>query len=289
VLYIALIATPELVRVHHTPQKPHVLTQEAEDAIKLETLYMLTQGSNRDIKVQAEKIIARRTSTGETYQLLLRALESEDDEQRSKALKALYFLVQSPFEFRLRDVPTMHALVGAMQYFVKNPSPITTASETRAIKTLSVLIQYNTEAAIEAGVIEKWLGQVKWGDTPQEAREQLNKYWQWTPRDNDMYLILSALNRSPEGQKQLAMYGILELDPDRNAYYDGDDAFETEIEEALDSLGLETSTVRRRTPTATEDERNIRRWRRNAMVISDGTEPIGQNDIIQRRNTQTLG
>jgi hypothetical protein len=106
----------------------------------------------------------------------------------------------------------------------------------------------------------------------------------WWSDDHLMSSIFSALSSHPDGIKQLRKHGLMgsmieENDQDEDDDDDADsDVWMVDADEAGGSFGRSP----RRIQEGNVEEQAQRRRRREAMVLSDGVQPIGSDDIIQR-------
>jgi hypothetical protein len=148
---------------------------------------------------------------------------------------------------------------------------------------LARLIPYNVPEALKAGVVTRWLAKYPFGDTEHDRREAIKALKTWSAQDVLLSEIVCAIESHPDGRKQMRMAGLTGSamgEPDS----DGDERMNGGVEdtEAIIAGGLAS---RRRLRNASSEERVRRRRRREAMVLSDGVEPIGSEDIIQQRPT----
>jgi preprotein translocase subunit Sec61beta len=270
--------------VVNNEDKKKFIDQDAEDALKLNTLYMLTTGPNSHLSKTALKIIAQRACTGETYRVLLIDLASRHEQKRLRALRALSFLSKSPFLYKLNTPQTFRALVENLTYYVSpryNPplSHMIRPGEKRAIEVMNRLISYNPSDAIAAGIVSKFLCRYRFGRTTKEVREAIHDLKAWDPKEPDMAGIYHALMATSEGCRQLRAAGLLEF----NEESDHDEPmFDVD---ATVGRSLAVAPERRQRPIESREQQSLRRRRREAMVLSDGAEPFGSQDIIQRMDS----
>jgi hypothetical protein len=144
---------------------------------------------------------------------------------------------------------------------------------------LARLIPYNVSEALKAGVVTRWLATYPFGDTEHERREAIKALKSWSAQDALLSEIVCAIEGHPDGRKQMRMAGLTGSamgEPDS----DGDGRA---IGENGELPGGGVLVSRRRLRDASSEEQDRRRRRREAMVLSDGPEPIGSDDIIQQR------
>ncbi|KAI9778578.1 MAG: hypothetical protein M1839_007971 [Geoglossum umbratile] len=280
-------------------------------ALKLATLETLSKGLSYELRVAALKIILER-GTRESLNQLLKQVGSKNDQTRTSALQVLKLLSQSseyppiclssiktaeksyqslaPHQ-SLGNINTFRALVQALHYHVPphateadhRPPHLRTPSERNAMYVLARLIPYNVSEALKAGVVTRWLAKYPFGDTEHDRREMIRALKTWSAQDMLLSEIVCAIEGHPDGRKQMRMAGLTGSamgEPDS----DGDERIIRMVEdtEAILASGL---VSRRGLRNASSEERVRRRRRREAMVLSDGVEPIGSNDIIQQHPT----
>ena len=243
---------------------------------------------------------------------------SKDRNTRNKALNALYFLVSNrarkdrtgPIEFqftkclvsrtsvcaRLRDISTYNALVECLCNFLEehtevtctNISPILPTTrpvgEKKALNTLNIILQEDIPAALEAGVVSKWLSRYPFPcalDQPSRKQDLVILMKSWWTDDAVMSSIFSTISSNPDGKRQLRKYGLMGSMIEENDH-DDDDDIDSDIWmiDGEDTAGS-TRLSGPRVPEGTAEEQAVRRRRREAMVLSDGGHPLRQDDIIQ--------
>ena len=114
----------------------------------------------------------------------------------------------------------------------------------------------------------------------------------WYGDDPLMFNILGIFLSHADGREALAKAGYIvskEWNGDDDweedtSYgdYDGDVVMHGGEDTAGPQSATERRTPRRRANADSEEEQAIRRRRREAMVLSDGGAPLGQENIIQR-------
>lgn len=194
---------------------------------------------------------------------------------------------------RLKDIPTYTALIDCLCNFLEEHteetcttvSPILPKTrplgERKALNILNIILQEDIPAALEAGVVSRWLSVYPFPCALAEpSRRQdlviLMKTW-WTD-DAVMSSIFSTLSSHPEGTKQLRKYGLMGSMMEEN----DDDDVDSDVW-MIDGEGTAGSSrlSGRRVREGTAGEQAVRRRRREAMVLSDGGHPLGNEDIIQ--------
>lgn len=269
----------------------------------------------------ALKIVSERSTKGQTRDLLLEDLSSSNRAVRTRALNALHFLLsnrtinRSTMSSRLQDVTTFTALVNCLCNLLKEHTTErgTTLSqvlprtrplgESKALSTLNLIMPENLPAALEAGVVSRWLSNYPFPCAKHdEAKKRdvfvlIKRYWQDDPL---MYSIMNTISSQQDGLKQLRKYGLMgsrleELSQDEHGVpdnmivddededgseYDEDDDSDVWMVDGEDTAGVPLPSTRRQ-QEATAEEQAIRRRRREAMVFNEGGRPLRQDDIIQ--------
>ncbi|KAF9894213.1 hypothetical protein FE257_007715 [Aspergillus nanangensis] len=292
----------DLTEIKHVEKEDKMISEGTEDALKIDTLLKLSESTSYDLRAAALRIISERSTKGETRDLLLKDLASKDEERRGQALNAIYFLVsnralsRTSVCSRLKDPPTFTAIVDCLCNFLEehNEEVSTTISpilpktrplgEKKALGTLNIILQENIPAALEAGVISRWLSKYPFPCAlSQPSRRQdvalLMKTW-WSD-DAVMSSIFSTLSSHPDGTKQLRKYGLMgSMIEENDQDDDGDNDSDVWMVDGDDTAGARPIPGRR-PRERTAEEQAIRRRRREAMVLSEGGRPLGSDDIIQ--------
>ncbi|KAH8433638.1 uncharacterized protein LDX57_011272 [Aspergillus melleus] len=289
----------DLTEIKHVEKEDRMISEGTEDALKLDTLLKLSESTNHDLRAAALRIIAERSTKGETRDLLLEDLASKNKDRRNKALSAMHFLVsnralaRTSVCTRLQDLTTCTALVDCLCNFLEEHveetsttvSPIFPKTrplgEKKALSTLNYVLQENIPAALEAGVISRWLDKYPFPCAlaePSRRQDVVILMKTWWSDDSIMSSIFGTLSSHPEAIKQLRKYGLMgslieENDPDD----EDSDVWMVDGEDTAGSRHIPGRRLRERTA----EEQAVRRRRREAMVLSDGERPLGNDDIIQ--------
>ncbi|KAK2741020.1 hypothetical protein FQN57_005756 [Myotisia sp. PD_48] len=269
------------------------------------------------------KIVSERASKEPTRDLLLEDLASKDRGRRQKALTAIHFLVANPSlgrsssTARLRDTATFNALIDCLCNFlqehternVKIVSPISPQTrpvgEAKALKVLSILLVGNISPALEAGIISRWLTNYPFPLALKDKSKKRNVisvaklYWSDDPV---MSSILSTLSSDQDALRQLRKFELMgsrmeehtsdedpfaaikhQISSIANHDYDDDDESDVWMLDEEDTPGLPTWLVGRRQAN-TAEEQALRRRRREAMVFSEGGQPVAQDNIFHPIN-----
>ncbi|CAG8903008.1 unnamed protein product [Penicillium egyptiacum] len=294
----------DLTEIKHVEKEDRIISEGTEEALKLDTLLKLSQSTSHDLRAAALRIISERSTKGDTRDLLLEELASSNKVQQRRALNALDFLVsnraltRTSICSRLADVPTFTAIINCLcnlleQHVEKTSmtnSPILPKTrpmgEKKALNVLNVLLPENIPDALEAGIISRWLCRYPFPCAiaePSRRRDVVILMKTWWSDDVVMSSIFSSLSTHPDGIKQLRKHGLMGSMIEENDHDDedgaGSDVWMVDADEAGRSFGR---TPSRRLQEGSAEEQALRRRRREAMVLSDGGRPIGDDDIIQR-------
>ncbi|XHG02750.1 hypothetical protein AWENTII_006088 [Aspergillus wentii] len=292
----------DLTEIKHVEKEDKMISEGTEDALKLDTLLKLSQSTSYDLRAAALRIISERSTKGSTRDLLLQDLASKHQGRRSKALSAMHFLVsnralsRTSVCARLKDLPTYNALVDCLCNFLEEHteetcdtvSPILPKTrplgERKALNTINIILPENIPAALEAGIISRWLSKYPFPCAMSEtSRRQdvviLMKTWWYD--DTVMSSIFGTLSSHPDGAKQLRKHGLMGSVMEENDHDDEDYAgSDVWMVDGEDTAGMSQYSGRRLQERSPE-EQALRRRRREAMVLSDGGRPLGNDDIIQ--------
>ncbi|KAE8314080.1 hypothetical protein BDV41DRAFT_535033 [Aspergillus transmontanensis] len=289
----------DLTEIKHVEKEDKMISEGTEDALKLDTLLKLSESTSYDLRAAALRIIAERSTKGETRDLLLRDLASTDTERRSKALSAMYFLVsnrslsRTSVCARLKDPPTYNALVDCLCNFLNEHTEETSTTvspilpktrplgEKKALGILNLVLPENVPAALEAGVVSRWLSKYPFPcalSEPSRRQDVVILMKTWWSDDTLMSSIFSTLSSHSEGTKQLRKYGLMGSMIEENDQDDDDsDIWMVDGDDTAGSGRVPGRRLRERNA----EEQAVRRRRREAMVLSDGGRPLGHDNIIQ--------
>ena len=195
---------------------------------------------------------------------------------------------------RLKDITTYTALVNCLCHFLDEHteetcttiSPILPTTrplgEKKALNTLNIILQENIPAALEAGVVSRWLSKYPFPcamDEPSRKQDLVILMKTWWTDDAVMSSIFSTLSSHPDGTKQLRKHGLMGSMMEENDH-DDDDDMDSDVW-MIDGEDTAGTSRGRRMREGTAEEQAVRRRRREAMVLSDGGHPLGNDDIIQ--------
>lgn len=141
---------------------------------------------------------------------------------------------------------------------------------------------YGPLRLIHAKFVERWLSKQNWGFTAEDKERNFHNYMLY--KDNKVRKLADAVRKTGLGRAALVKCGLMSQEA-------ADDfaAEQADNQNLLDTSGdrynLLLSINMGRTPRAQEtsaEEQRIRHRNREAIVMNDGTRPIGRDDIIHR-------
>jgi hypothetical protein len=143
------------------------------------------------------------------------------------------------------------------------------AAEKTVLLLLSDLaLKFNARGILKAKFVEKWLAKQAWGEDPEERLRNFRNYMEH--RNNRIVHIVTKVKEYRRGLKALERAGLIDKE-----YSRAGTQFMTNVDMASEPL-----TLRAREHSA--EEQRLRRQHREAMVLNDGTRPLGREDIIER-------
>jgi hypothetical protein len=138
--------------------------------------------------------------------------------------------------------------------------------------------KYGVDGLIKARFIERWLAKEPWGA---DEHDRQKNFAESMGKDNRLNEINIPLFRDRAGQLQLGKAKLIpqelvsELGNSRDIKMINGEGTAGE-----DFEGMFVESRRRRDQTSADD--HLRRRHREAMVLNDGTRPLGRGDIIER-------
>lgn len=206
--------------------------------------------------------------------------------------RAYYILIPCIATIHLINRPdTYSALVKSLEYsltdYEHNPYDIEWDNwqlrdgvEQECLLLLSQLVdKFGVQGIIKARFVERFLGKEPWGND--DCERQVN-FLQSLRTQNQLNGLTLPLIRDVTGRKQLSKAKLLPVDFEWDLPSSRDVRMtngEGTAGEDFDGMFVEGGR-RRRDQSSEED--SIRRRHREAMVLNDGTRPLGRDDIIQR-------
>lgn len=143
---------------------------------------------------------------------------------------------------------------------------------------LELINKYGATMLIKAKFVEKWLAKQDWGRNPQKRRRRFKEYMDF--KNNRLVEIVSRIRHLKRGVRALEKAGLIDKENPRRRIRELPDLI-MEIEEEV-VADQPTDQQSRRTTERSAEERRLRRQHREAMVLNDGSRPLGREDIIER-------
>ncbi|KAK2759091.1 hypothetical protein FQN54_003190 [Arachnomyces sp. PD_36] len=301
----------ELTQIKNDEKEDHVIGEGTEEALKLETLQKLSESTSFDLRTAALRIVSDRSTKGSTRDLLLSDLASKDKVRRGKALTAFHFLIsnralaRSTISNRLVDLPTYTAVVDCLCNFLEEHTEETSTTispilprtrplgEKKALLILDNILGANVPAALEAGVVSRWLSKYPFPCTTKDESKRRNVVLlmkSWWSDDMVMGTIFSTLTSNQDGILELQNHGLMGNVLEELDEYAGDDEeydprYEDNSSDVFMTDGEDTAGARRwsgpRRRDGSIEDQALRRRRREAMVLSEGGWPLSRDNIIQ--------
>ncbi|KAL9484607.1 hypothetical protein ACSS6W_003396 [Trichoderma asperelloides] len=271
--------------------KTQYITQDTEDSLQLDTLEKLLDHPNFSIKEIAIKILCDRAANDpEVIKYIWFGITRPEYEERMNSLRTLAVLTSQTGNeglARLHDERAYSALVRCMELCMESTDlPIVTdvhwdeyylrdMGERFCLMFLTELInKYGATMLVKAKFVEKWLSKQDWGSTGEERRRNFKDYTDL--RNNRITDIINRIKHSRRGLRALEKAGLIDKESSRRRMRELPDLL-MEVEEEI--AGEQQS---RRAREHSAEEQRLRRQHREAMVLNDGTRPLGREDIIER-------
>ena len=298
--------------VLQSESKPQYITQEVEDSLKLSTLDKLLDSPNYSIQETTAIIICERAlHDGSTIDALLFCITRPHYATREQGIRAMSMMINSckdasdhilsstnrPVAYvatvtMICKPKTYAALVKCLEYSITDYEHngydpewdnwyLRDIIEQGCLSILAQLVdKFGVEGIVKARFVERWLVKEPWGGGDADERQfnfmdSLTKHF----RLNEICL---PLFRNNVGKKALEDARLL---PTGKIIFD-----ESEVDVKMtngegtageDFEGMFIDSNRRRRDQSSEEE-HLRRRHREAMVLNDGTRPLGRGDIIER-------
>ncbi|KAH0499466.1 hypothetical protein TgHK011_006663 [Trichoderma gracile] len=276
--------------------KTQYITQDTEDSLQLDTLEKLLDHPNFSIKEIAVKILCDRAANDpEVITYIWYGITRPDYEERMDSLRTLAVLTSQTGNeglARLHDEKAYSALVRCMELCMQSTElPVVTdihwdeyylrdMGERFCLMFLTELInKYGATMLVKAKFVEKWLAKQAWGDTPEERRRNFKDYMDY--RNNRITDIVNRIKHSRRGLRALEKAGLIDKESSRRRMRELPDLL-MEVEEEIAAGEHSGEQQSRRTREHSAEEQRLRRQHREAMVLNDGTRPLGREDIIER-------
>jgi hypothetical protein len=196
---------------------------------------------------------------------------------------------------RLKDLPTYTALIDCLCNFLEEHTEETGTTESpilpktrppgekKALSTINIILSENIPAALEAGIVSRWLCDYPFPCLRQTEYRRRDVVWlmkNWWSDDAVMSSIINTLMSHQDGIRQLRKYGLMGSMMEENDHDDDDEDGDVWMVDGDDTAGPRRFSGRRPADDSAE-EQALRRRRREAMVFSEGGRPLGNDNIIQ--------
>ncbi|KAF4988547.1 hypothetical protein FDECE_14996 [Fusarium decemcellulare] len=280
-----------------TQPKTQYITQETEDSLQLETLEKLLDHPNYSIREIAIKILCdRAVNDPETTHSLLFGITRPNYDERMQCLRALALLTGQTIGLeglsKLNNPKAYSALVRSLELSlddVERPSLTDSHWDEYYLRDmaerfclmfiLELVNKYGANMLVKARFVEKWLAKQEWGDDIEERRRNFKDYM--SLKTNRIVEIVDRIKHTRRGLKALEKAGLVDPENSRRRIRELPDLI-MEIDEAASEplTGQQVQVPRTREHSA--EEQRLRRQHREAMVLNDGTRPLGREDIIER-------
>lgn len=319
VVAVAFIGVMHVILEHYRdeveipPEQPKAqyITQETEDAVPPKTLDTLASHYNYAIRDTAIKIIAGRAANDPTViDTLLRGITREDYDERMCNLRTLIYAIEE------RDVPldrlsilstpqAYSSLVRCLELCLHLPGRpndvlddplydeyhLRDACERRCLMLVSQLVHnHEVKPLVKAKFVEKWLAKQNWGETEGERLYNFKRYLKY--KKNRIVDICNLIASTRSGKRALRQAGLVSPDSPTPSREHSGSRIKVILEISMsneDENGeirhetIQTELVPRLVEQTAEEQRRRRRHR-EAIVLNDGMNPLGRDNIIQREH-----
>ncbi|KAH6998367.1 hypothetical protein BGZ61DRAFT_408233 [Ilyonectria robusta] len=276
--------------------KTQYITQDTEDSLQLGTLEKLLDHPNYSIREIAIKILCdRAVNDPDTTHGLLYGITRPNYDERMQCLRALALLTGQTIGLdglaKLNNAKAYSALVRSLELSltdVERPRLTDSHWDEYYLRDmaerfclmfiLELINKYGASMLVKARFVEKWLAKQDWGDASEERRRNFKNYMQL--KGNRIVDIVDKIRLSKRGLRALEKAGLIDKEVSRRRIRELPDLI-MEIEEDIQGGPLAEQQVPRTREHSAEEQR-LRRQHREAMVLNDGTRPLGREDIIER-------
>jgi hypothetical protein len=138
--------------------------------------------------------------------------------------------------------------------------------------------KFGVEGLVKSRFVARWLTKEPWGGADEEERQ--NNFMDSLTRQYRLTQICLLLYRDLLGRKQLEEAKLLPVTKMANG--DGEASRDTRMINGEGTAGEDFNVEGRRRRDQSSEEEHLRRRHREAMVLNDGTRPLGRGDIIER-------
>ncbi|KAF4637136.1 hypothetical protein G7Y89_g948 [Cudoniella acicularis] len=270
--------------------KPQYITQEVEDSLRLSTLDKLLDSPNFCIQETTSIIICERAiHDGSTIDIILAHITRQDYDIRERGVRTLMYMMNSATIRLINKPATYFALVKALEYCITDYKhneydiewdnwQLRDAVEQECLAILGQLVdKFGVESLVKARFVERWLAKEPWGN---DERERQINFLESLRTRNQLNELTLPLIRDMAGRRKLCEVKLLPQDFEWDLPGPRDVRMINGEGTSGEDPGVWVEGRRRRDQSL--EEEHIRRRHREAMVLNDGTRPLGRDDIIQR-------
>lgn len=301
-IYFSLEVIQESNEVTPPPSKATYITQETEDSLRLNTLESLLGHYNYAIRETAAKIVCDRAlNDPATVDFLLWGITRPDYDERFRSLRTLALITDQAHLSILHTPKAYSALVRSLElcaaefpcdrmldphhddYYLRDM-----AEKFCLMFVVQLIKKYDAELLIKARFVDKWLARQPWGEGDAERQHNYSHYM--SRRLNRISEICRRVKESSAGCKALRDAGLVPKEEEKGPEEEGGgsvgyDAARLSLVLSMTGEALDLREVESYQPRVLEqsaEEQRLRRQHREAMVLNDGTRPLGRGDIIER-------
>lgn len=142
---------------------------------------------------------------------------------------------------------------------------------------LELINKYGSSMLVKARFIERWLAKQPWGDDAAQRQKNFADYMHF--KNNRIVDIVNAIKLSKRGLRALEQAGLIAEDKAKRGIDELPDLLMEWDPATGGEGGLNGQASRPREQSA--EEQRLRRQHREAMVLNDGTRPLGRDDIFE--------
>ncbi|EHA58378.1 hypothetical protein MGG_04471 [Pyricularia oryzae 70-15] len=301
IVYFFLEAVQDSNEVTLPPPKATYITQETEDSLQPDTLESLLGHYNYAIREVASKIVCDRAlNDPATVDFLLWGITRPDYDERFRSLRTLALITDQAHLSILHTPKAYSALVRSLEFCAlefpcermldphHDDYYLRDMAEKFCLMFVAQLIKkYDPELLIKARFVEKWLARQPWGEGEAERQHNYSQYV--SRRLNRISEVCRLVKESYAGRKALQDAGLITKEEAAGSEVDecGNHHEAARLSLVLSITGEaidlhEVETYQPRVLEQSAEEQRLRRQHREAMVLNDGTRPLGRGDIIER-------
>lgn len=140
--------------------------------------------------------------------------------------------------------------------------------------------KFGVNMLIKAKFVEKWLAKQDWGEDAEQRRRNFKDYMDL--KNNRIVDIVNRIKHSRRGLKALETAGLIDEDSSSRRIRELPDLIMELDPDGTDWEPPPDHQIPRNREEHSAEEQRLRRQHREAMVLNDGTRPLGREDIIER-------